>query len=573
MPSQSGSPRESAAIFLVLRRMRMPLVVLIVIFTISVLGLEIIPGGTAEEPWKFGFFDAFYVISYTATTIGFGEIPQAFNDAQRMWLTLSIYVTVIGWAYAIGTLLSLLQDRSFREALARQRFTRRVRRIGESFWLIAGHGTAGEIITQRLDLLGRRCVVIDIDETRIDLLELGSYRADVPGLADDAANPEVLAMAGLGSPHCAGVLAVTGDEEANLAIVMAASSRRPRVPVIAHASSPIIKQRMAAFGQPTIIDPFDRFGDHFRIALRAPASEQLAHWLAAELDAPLPQAAPLQAGRWIVCGYGRFGHELVRDLRDDGLDVVIVDDNPEHPDPDIIRRDSSNPRVLHEAGIDDAVGLIAGTDNDITNMSIVAAARASNPNAFLVARQNHRSNAALFEAMSLDMRMVPSDVVAEEALTYVSTPLLWQFLRHVAQQPDAWSRAMIDRLLEVCGPGSPELLRVTLDQRQAPAVVRWMARDAVHLGDLLRDPEDRDSSLAIVPLLIMRDRVIMAAPADQTRLHEDDALLLAARPRASGALESTLALDSVASYVLGGRSEPTSAVVRAVRRARERTNS
>ena len=36
-----------------------------------------------------GFFDAFYFMSYTATTIGFGELPQAFNDAQRMWVTLS----------------------------------------------------------------------------------------------------------------------------------------------------------------------------------------------------------------------------------------------------------------------------------------------------------------------------------------------------------------------------------------------------------------------------------------------------------------------------------------------------
>lgn len=573
MPSQPGSPTESAPIFLVLRRMRIPLVVLIVIFTISVLGLELIPGGTPEQPWRFGFFDAFYVISYTATTIGFGEIPKAFNDAQRMWLTLSIYVTVIGWAYAIGTLLSLLQDRSFRQALARQRFSRRVKRIGEPFWLIAGHGSAGEIITIRLDQLGRRCVVVDLDETRIDLLELGSYRADVPGLADDASNPQILEMAGLHSPQCAGVLALTDDEEANLAIVMAASSHRPRVPVIAHASSPLIKQRMAAFGQPTVIDPFDRFGDHFRIALRAPASEQLAHWLAAELDAPLPQAAPLQPGRWIVCGYGRFGHELVRDLRDDGLDVIIIDDNPDHPDPDIVRKDSSNPRVLHEAGIDDAVGLVAGTDNDITNMSIIAAARAANPNAFLVARQNHRSNDALFAAINVDMRMVPSDVVAEEALTYVSTPLLWQFLRYVSQQPQSWSQAMIDRLLAVCGPGSPELVRVSLDAVQAPAVVRRMDRDAVHLGDLLRDPEDRDSPLAIVPLLVMRDRVIMAAPADQTRLHRDDALLLATRPRASAAMEATLALDSVASYVLAGRTEPTSAVVRAVRRARDRANS
>lgn len=571
MPAHTSTTTQaSAAIFVVLRRMRVPLVVIIVIFAISVLGLVLIPGGTPEEPWYIGFFDAFYVISYTATTIGFGEIPRPFNDAQRMWLTLSIYITVIGWAYAIGTLLSLLQDRSFRQALARQRFTRRVRRIGEPFWLIAGHGTAGEIVTTRLDQMGRRCVVIDLDETRIDLLELGSYRADVPGLAADAANPEVLVLAGLDSPQCAGILALTDDEEANLAIVMAASSHRGQLPVIAHASSPVIKQRMAAFGSPTIIDPFDRFGDHFRIALRAPASEQLAHWLAAEIDAPLPQAAPLRPGRWIVCGYGRFGHELVRDLRDDGLDVVIVDDNPEHPEPDIIRQDGSNPRVLHEAGIDDAVGLVAGTDNDVTNMSIIAAARSANPNAFLVARQNHRSNDALFTTMQVDMRMVPSDVVAEEALTYVSTPLLWQFLRYVSQQPHEWSQAMIDRLLTVTGPGSPELIRITLNQEQAPAVVRWMARDSVRLGDLLRDPEDRDIALAIVPLLIMRDRVIMHATADETRLHPGDALLLAARPRASAALESTLALDSVASYVLGGRAEPTSAIVRAVWRSRQR---
>ena len=61
-----------------------------------------------------GFFDAFYVMSYTATTIGFGEIPYPFTYNQRMWVTISIYLTVIGWAYAIGSLLALLQDRAFR---------------------------------------------------------------------------------------------------------------------------------------------------------------------------------------------------------------------------------------------------------------------------------------------------------------------------------------------------------------------------------------------------------------------------------------------------------------------------
>ena len=67
-----------------------------------------------------GFFDAFYFMSYTATTIGFGELPYPFTDAQRLWVTVSIYLTVIGWAYAIGSLLTLLQDRAFRQALALQ---------------------------------------------------------------------------------------------------------------------------------------------------------------------------------------------------------------------------------------------------------------------------------------------------------------------------------------------------------------------------------------------------------------------------------------------------------------------
>ena len=73
------------------------------------------------------FFDAFYFMSYTATTIGFGEMPATFTSAQRMWVTVTIYLTVIGWAYAIGSMLTLLQDRSFRQAVALQRFTRKVR--------------------------------------------------------------------------------------------------------------------------------------------------------------------------------------------------------------------------------------------------------------------------------------------------------------------------------------------------------------------------------------------------------------------------------------------------------------
>src|ERR687889_2898312 len=179
-----SAAEASATIFLILRRMRVPLIVLIVIFSVSVLGLTVIPGQDAEgNPIQMGFFDAFYVMSYTATTIGFGELPYPFTYNQRMWVTISIYLTVVGWAYAIGSLPALLQERSFRQALALQHFTRKVGRLREPFLLIVGYGRTGELLAQSLDALGRRFVVIDRDDGRIDDLFLDSYHADVPRLA------------------------------------------------------------------------------------------------------------------------------------------------------------------------------------------------------------------------------------------------------------------------------------------------------------------------------------------------------------------------------------------------------
>src|SRR3954449_12485942 len=168
----ASAARASEAIFLILRRMRAPLIVLIAIFSVSVLGLTLIPGVDAQgRPWRMGFFDAIYVMSYTATTIGFGEIPYPFTYNQRMWVTISIYLTVVGWAYAIGSLLALLQDRAFRSALALQHFSRKVLRLAEPFVLVAGYGVAGELLGHALDGLGRRFVVLDLSTERVDGIE------------------------------------------------------------------------------------------------------------------------------------------------------------------------------------------------------------------------------------------------------------------------------------------------------------------------------------------------------------------------------------------------------------------
>ena len=63
--------------------MRTPLNTLIVIFFVSVVGLTLVPGVDPEgNPARLSLFESFYFMSYTATTIGFGELIHDMRVAK-----------------------------------------------------------------------------------------------------------------------------------------------------------------------------------------------------------------------------------------------------------------------------------------------------------------------------------------------------------------------------------------------------------------------------------------------------------------------------------------------------------
>ena len=503
-------------------------------------------------------------MSYTATTIGFGELPWPFTPAQRLWVTFSIYLSVVGWAYAIGSMLTLLQDRSFRQALAFRRFTRKVEGMREPFLLMAGYGRAGELLAKAFDELGQQFVVIDESSDRIDALDLDSYHADIPGLAADAANPHHLGAAGLGHSFCSGVLALTNDDETNLAVTMTAALLRPELPVITRTISASIAERMRAFGTPTVVNPFDRFGEHLRLALHAPASYQLLTWLEAGPGAELPERGhPPTDGRWVMCGYGRFGREVTADLREAGLEVTVIEPAERgEPEPGVIVGDASDPSVLARADLARAVGLVAGTDNDTTNLSMLATARRLNPQLFLAARQNRPTSADLFKAMQVDALLVPTEVVAHEVYAQISTPMLWRFIQQMPAQGDQWAAEVIQRLRYNCGHQLPALWKIKLDREQAPSLDGYLANGKVRLTDLLRSPEDRSRHLRVVPLLLLRGDDAVLTPDGETVLAPDDQLLFAGEGSERRELETTLVVDSTAAYVLFDQHIPASWVWR-----------
>ena len=132
----------------------------------------------------------------------------------------------------------------------------------------------------------------------------------MPGLVGDARNPHDLQVAGLSHPCCEGVLALTDDDEANLAVAMTAALLRPELTVVARTTSAVVAERMGAFGSPTVINPFDRFGDHLRLALHSPAAYRLMNWLESGPGAALPAARATRrppAAGWSAATAGSAG--------------------------------------------------------------------------------------------------------------------------------------------------------------------------------------------------------------------------------------------------------------------------
>ena len=134
------------------------------------------------SPWRMDFFHAIYFVSFLGTTIGLGEIPYAFTDAQRMWTTFIIYAAVVSWLYAIGSILTLVQDQAFRRVLEFTSFARKVRRLQEPFYIICGYGDAASQLVRELSEHYIRSVVIDREREKILDLEVEDLPFYVPGL-------------------------------------------------------------------------------------------------------------------------------------------------------------------------------------------------------------------------------------------------------------------------------------------------------------------------------------------------------------------------------------------------------
>ncbi|GMQ89462.1 MAG: hypothetical protein BMS9Abin09_0950 [Gammaproteobacteria bacterium] len=547
-------------VYLLLRRMRLPLIVLVSVYAISILGMTLITGVDDQgNPWRMDFFHAIYFVSFLGSTIGLGEVPYPFTDAQRMWTTFVIYAAVVSWLYAIGSILTLVQDQAFRRVLDFTSFSRKVRRLQEPFYIVCGYGDAARQLVHELSEHYIHSVVIDRDREKILDLEVEDLPFYVPGLSEDATDSDTLIAGGLKHPYCRGIIALSGDDDVNLAIAISCKLLAPELPVICQSDSSDAAANMASFGTDHIIDPFEIFASRFAMMFHSPSMFLVYQWITAVHNAPLSDFKSPPAGTWVLCGFGRFGKAVQKYITGEGLQTRLIEANIEATDApsDTIESRGTEAEALNEADIGNAAGIIVGTDSDTNNLSILITARDLHPGLFTVVRQNHRNKDRIFKAADIDIIMQPGAIAAQHILGLILAPLLGDFLDMANDQDEEWANLLVSRVAGVVEEVTPETWDLDITPLTAPAVFDCLIRgESVLLQDICAHPQDRTESLPCVPLLIKRDAEKLLLPDMKETLHAGDQLLFCGREEAMRQARHTVHDHQVLHYVRTGIDQP-----------------
>jgi Trk K+ transport system NAD-binding subunit len=543
----------------VLRYLRMPVLVLIAVYAIGITGMALIPGVDSEGNVEYmSLFHAFYFFTYTATTTGFGEIPNAFTDTQRLWTIFCLYMGIISWLYAIGSIIRLVQNPNFLMALNEHQFANSVKRIKQPFFIICGFGDTGSLLARGLSDNWLGAVVLDTDPERIKALALRDYRIMMPALCADPGVPKHLVDAGVCLSNCKAIVVLTNDEEVNLRISIMARFLNSDLPVLCRSTSERHSQHLETLGGVTVINPFEIFAQLLSMAITAPRLHNLNSSLVRTSNIRLGDPLDVPTGEWILCGYGRMGRWLHKYFKRHGIHPVIIDpDVDEASGASRVIKGHANHSILEQAGIQQAAGIVAGTDSDHDNLSILMCVRSLRPNAFTIVRQNSHENQIAFDAAHTDLILQSSLTTARRILKHLISPQIQILIDYLGEQGETLTQRVVGRLIVAIGEQRPHLWRVNLCDEEAIAMVEYLKKGGkLRLGELLRDPYNLKGSISCIPLAIERGDKRIMLPADNEIILECDEILLCGTEHSETMLAATMNNAYTLHYLITGIDAP-----------------
>jgi voltage-gated potassium channel len=141
----------------------------------------------------------------------------------------------------------------------------------------------------------------------------------------------------------------------------------------------------------------------------------------------------------IVCGWGRVGRAIARELTESRADAVIIDSDPERlrdVSGAALLGDATDDAVLEKAGVRQACALVAALSTDAGNLFVTISARALKPDLFIVARVRLEDNEEKLRRAGADRVVNPQSIGGARMAAFVLQPHVTEFLDVVMHDRD-----------------------------------------------------------------------------------------------------------------------------------------
>jgi voltage-gated potassium channel len=235
-------------------RIRLAFILLFCIIAFGTVGYHIFEG--------MPFFDAFYMVLITISTVGFSEI-KPLSISGRIITILIISTGITTMAYTIGTLLRMFIEGELGRIFGRRKLERNISAM-QGHFIICGYGRIGSIICMELKADSIPFIIIEEDPAKNEALEKHGYLY----INMDATSEEALLKAGIMSAK--GIVTAVRSDAHNVFITLTAKGLRPDIFVLSRASDVKNEAKLIKAGASRVVSPYLLGGRRMAEVLKRP---------------------------------------------------------------------------------------------------------------------------------------------------------------------------------------------------------------------------------------------------------------------------------------------------------------
>jgi voltage-gated potassium channel len=231
-----------------LLNLRILFVALLALMLIGITGFHYIEGWT--------WFEGFYMVLTTITTIGYGEL-HPLSHIGRLFNSF-IIITGVGLLLLLtGGAAQALLEFELQSVFGRRRMERDISRLS-GHYIVCGAGRVGRSVARELARKPVPFVMVDTDEAKLKRFADEGWLFQV----GDATHEHVLRQ--LRIEHARGLVAATTTDAINIYVILTARGMNPKLKIIARASEEDAEKHLLTAGADSVVLPYTFAG--YRIA-------------------------------------------------------------------------------------------------------------------------------------------------------------------------------------------------------------------------------------------------------------------------------------------------------------------